>query len=145
MEHVPATFSTVPLWHSVVPVVPCAKSPLIEIELMVSGFVLTFFTLTFLNAVVLATMTLPNDRLVGWKANGELAAPVAVPIKFTSCGLYAKPDAVSVMATVPFTLPFAVGVKVTLIVHLLAAFKVAGLAPHGVAPPGITPKLPLAI
>ena len=46
--------------------------------------------------------------------------------------------------TAPLISPFAVGVKLTLSVHLANEFRVAGLAPHGVVPPATTPKLPLA-
>ena len=58
--------------------------------------------------VWLPKFTLPGDKLI----------MVPVPVRLTVWGL---PPALSVIVTVPLTVPFSTGVKVTEIVHLAPA------------------------
>lgn len=75
-----------------------------------------------------------ND--VGEKISGfDDAPPVAVPVKFTACGLNGTPVAVSLTARPPLIVPlnpFVVGLNVTLKVHADEALSVL---PHGFVPP----------
>jgi hypothetical protein len=57
----------------------------------------------------------PKLNVVGVNVKGAVAPPEPVPESPTSCG---ENPAVSVMVTAPLMLPFAVGVKVTAILHL---------------------------
>ena len=50
----------------------------------------------------------------------SVVAPWPVPVRLMVCGLF---EPLSVIVTVPVWVPVAVGVKVTVIVHLAAAAK----------------------
>ena len=66
-------------------------------------------------ALVVLTIWLPNERLVGDKLT---AAAVPIPDRLTACGL---PLALSLMLIEAARLPVAAGVKVTLIVQFAPA------------------------
>src|SRR5271157_1454017 len=89
--------------------------------LILSGAVPLLVSVTACAELVVLTSWLLKDRLVG-----DRVTPGAVPVpeRATVCGL---PEAVSVMVRVPFRVPDAVGVKVTLMAQLAPA---ATLAPQ---------------
>ncbi len=74
-----------------------------------------FVSVTACAALVVLTCWFPNERLVGEKLT---AGTVPVPARLTFCGLLL---ALSVMVMAPVRVPVAVGVKVTLMVHLAPA------------------------
>src|SRR5438105_3181398 len=81
---------------------------------------------------------LPKSILVG--AN-PTAGALPSPVSGIVCGL---PPASSVTDSVPVRAPKAVGVKVTLIVQLAPAAKVAGLVRQALAPVLVAAKSPEA-
>lgn len=96
-----------------------AKSPLLEpvivMLLTVTGPEPVFVTVTVCGGLVVSGRTVPNERDVGETVT---LGAVPVPDRLTFCGL---PPALSVIASVELLLPVAVGVKVTLMVHLAPA------------------------
>lgn len=82
---------------------------------------------------------------VGENESGFVAGPpVAVPVRFTDCGLKGTPVAVSLTASPPFTdpdKPSVVGLNVTFKVHAEAALSVLA---QGVTPPATAAKSPPA-
>ena len=85
-----------------------------------------FVSVTLCAVLLVPTRWLPKLRLVG-DSETTGAAGVPVPVNATFCGL---PEALSVIATEALRLPVAVGLKVTLIVQLALAARVAGLMGH---------------
>lgn len=67
-------------------------------------------------------LVVPTNWLAKLKPVGERLIPgdVAVPVRATVCGL---PAALSVIESVPFTVPAVVGAKLTLIAQELAAAR----------------------
>ena len=89
------------------------------IPLIVKLVVPTLVSVTVCAEVVVPMATVPKLRLVG-----ESFAVVPVPLSGTRCGLLA---ALSVMLRAAVRVPVAVGLKVTLILHLAPA---ANELPH---------------
>jgi hypothetical protein len=73
------------------------------------------------NCCVFATMT---EAVLGVTAIDSRIGGVPVPVSVTSCGLESP---VSTTVSVPFRVPWRLGVKVTEIVQLAPALSVAGL------------------
>src|SRR5437763_48196 len=73
--------------------------------------------------------------------NAKSGAAVPFPLSATVCGL---PPALSATDSVPVRAPEAVGVKVTLIVQLASAAKVAGLVGQAFAPVLVAAHVPKA-
>src|SRR4030081_2434216 len=96
-------------------VLVCAKSPLAAMLLMVNVAVPVFLSVTFCEAFVVPTCWPLNVRLLGVSLT-KGASPV--PVRLTVCGL---PAALSVTLTFAVLVPFAVGVKVTVMVQLAPA------------------------
>lgn len=101
--------------QGVVPDPATANSPLAARDVSVTALVLVFFTVTVLPALLVPTAWLVKVRLAGVKESGGVLPPEPVPDRVTSCVLN---DVPSVMAMAPFTVPAAVGVNVTAILHL---------------------------
>src|SRR5579864_5678849 len=96
-------------------VLDCAKSPglvpvklIVPIERAVSKLLVT---VTFFAALVVPTVTVPNERVSGLTLTGSFP----VPVRAIVCGLV---TALSVMFTVAVCLPATTGVNVTVIVQL---------------------------
>ena len=68
-------------------------------------------------ALVVPTSWLANVRLAG---ESTAAAAIPLPLRATVCGL---PLALSVTDRVPLRVPVAVGLKLTLILQLVPAFR----------------------
>ena len=96
----------------------CAKSPLAEMPVMVSGPVPLFVRVTVCAALVVPMFCPAKVRLVG---DRPAEGTVPVPLRLAVCGL---PAALSVTLTVPVRVPVADGVKVTLMLQLLPAASV---------------------
>jgi hypothetical protein len=97
-----------------------AKSPVATMPVIVNGPVPGFVSVTACVALVDPTAWLVNVKLAG----ATLAAgTVPVPLRLIVCGL---PGSLSVIVTVPVTLPDALGVNVILTVQLAPDAKVAG-------------------
>ena len=125
--------------HAFTPVLVSAKSPEAAMVLIVKGPVPVFFRLTGCAALVVVSIWPLNVKLVG--VSPTLGAATPVPVSGTVCGL---PAALSVTASVPVRVPSAVGVNVTLIVHVAPAARVAGLIGHALAPVLVSAKSPEA-
>ncbi len=80
------------------------------------------------DALVTPTVVLGKVRLVGLKDTMGAVGAVPTPVNGIACGL---PDASSVKVMAPARVPVAVGVKVTLTVHVPPS--AATVAPHVVA------------
>src|SRR5437588_466361 len=113
--------------HVLVRVLVAAKSPEAANELIVKAAAPVFVSVTVIGALVVASSWLPKSRLVG--ANPTTGA-VPFTLSVMICGL---PPALSATDSVPVRAPEAVGVKVTLIVQVPPAAKVAGLAGQALA------------
>jgi hypothetical protein len=100
--------------HGFAPLPVAEKSPLLAIALNVTELVLLFFTVSGFAVLVVPAACAAKATLAGLKVNGAVPPPDPVPDNATSCG--ENPEA-SVIASAPFTLPFAVGVNVTAILH----------------------------
>src|SRR5437868_6188749 len=124
--------------EAVAPVLVAAKSPEAANELMVKAAVPVFVSVIVIGALVVASSWLPKSRLMG--AN-PTAGAVPFPLSGTVCGL---PPASSATDSVPVRAPEVVGVKVTLIVQLAPAAKVAGLVGQALAPVLVAVKSPEA-
>src|SRR5437879_5369497 len=122
--------------QALAPVLVAAKSPEAANELIVKAAVPVFVSVTVIGALVVASGWLPKPRLVG--ANPTPGA-VPFPLSVMICGL---PPALSVSDSVPVRAPEAVGVKVTLMVQVPPAAKVAGLVGQALAPVLDAPKSP---
>src|SRR5207249_1756977 len=107
--------------QALAPVLVAAKSPEAANELIVKAAVPVFVSVTVIGVLVVASGWLPKPRLVG--ANPTPGA-VPFPLSVMICGL---PPASSASDSVPVRAPKAVGVKVTLMVQVPPAAKVAGL------------------
>src|SRR5207302_292854 len=118
------------------PVLVAAKSPDAANELIVKRSVERRVGITVIGALVVVSSWLPKSRLVG--AN-PTPGPVPFPLSATVCGL---PPALSASDSVPARAPEAVGVKVTLMVQLAPAAKVAGLMGQAFAPVLVAAKSP---
>src|SRR5205807_1141352 len=94
----------------------------------VKAAVPVFVSVTVIGVLVVASGWLPKPRLVG--ANPTPGA-VPFPLSVMICGL---PPASSASDSVPVRAPEAVGVKVTLMVQVPPAAKVAGLVGQALAP-----------
>src|SRR5579864_3428107 len=96
-------------------VLDCAKSPgLVPVKLIVPierAVDKLLVTVTFFAALVVPTVTVPNESVSGVTLTGSFPVPVSAIV----CGLF---TALSVMFTVPVCLPGAVGEKVTVMVHV---------------------------
>jgi hypothetical protein len=105
----------------VVPEAAIAKGPVLAIAVKVRLALPVFVTVT-----VCAGLAVPtgSDGKVGG-AGKVTMGPVPVPLKLTDWVLFAIPLLLSVMVSVPFRVPAAVGVKVTLIVQLLPTATLA--------------------
>ena len=80
-----------------------------------SGVVPRFVKVTFWGALVVPTAWLPKFRLVG---DDETRVPI--PVKLSTCGLVASP---SEIVTVPYRIPFVVGVNLGEMVQLAPAAR----------------------
>src|SRR5437868_4633752 len=118
------------------PVLVAAKSPDAANELIVKAAVPVFVSVTVIGALVVVSSWLPKSRLVG--AN-PTPGPVPFPLRGSVCGL---PPALSSGENGPGRAPEAVGVKVTLMVQLAPAAKVAGLMGQAFAPVLVAAKSP---
>src|SRR5436305_1093931 len=114
--------------QALAPALVAAKSPEVANELIVKAAVPFPDTALFRSVLVVASGWLPKPRLVG--AN-PTAGAVPFPLSVMICGL---PPALSVSDSVPVRAPEAVGVKVTLMVQVPPAAKVAGLVGQALAP-----------
>lgn len=81
--------STRPLLQGVAPLANALKSPLEEMELIVTETALLLVTVTILAGLVVPTSWLAKERLVGVNVRGEAAPPVPLPERATSSGLNA--------------------------------------------------------
>ena len=90
---------------------------------IVSGTACLFVTFTTEAALFWPTVWFPKERVVGVTATAAMPCPV----KGTLGGLFLTE---SIMLRVPFLAPRAAGVKVTAIVQLAPAAKVAGANGH---------------
>ena len=77
---------------------------------------------TFIIVMTCAGLAVPTVWLAKFTLPGDKLAIVPVPVRATVCGL---PLALSVTVIVPLTVPFVVGVKVTEIVQLVPAGRLA--------------------
>src|SRR5207302_1228857 len=118
------------------PVLVAAKSPDAANELIVKAAVPVFVSVTVIGALVVVSSWLPKSRLVGVNTT---PGPVPFPLSATICGL---PAALSASDSVPVRAPKAVGVKVTLMVQLLPAAKVAELMGQPFSPIRLAADLP---
>src|SRR5947208_759144 len=107
-------------------------------ELIVKAAVPVFVSVTVIAVLVVASSGLPKPRLVG--ANPTPGA-VPFPLSVMICGL---PPALSASDSDPVRAPEAVGVKVTLMVQVPPAAKVAGLMGQALAPVPVAAKSPEA-
>ena len=97
-------------------VVVSEKSPLATMLVMLSVAVPEFVSVIDFAKLVVLSARLGKVRLVGDKLTaGAVPDDAPVPVRLTVCGL---PLALSVTLIVPVWVPVAVGVNVTLIVHL---------------------------
>src|SRR5207249_3387623 len=124
--------------EALAPVLVAAKSLEAANELIVKAAVPVFVSVTVIGALVVASGWLPKRRLVG--ANRTPGA-VPFPLRENICGL---PPASSASDSVPVRAPEAVGVKVTLMVQVPPAAKVAGLVGQALAPVLVAAKSPEA-
>src|SRR5437016_5277975 len=108
--------------HDALPILEAAN------ELIVKAAAPVFVSVTVIGALVVASSWLPKSRPVG--ANPTPGA-VPFPLRENICGL---PPASSASDSVPVRAPEAVGVKVTLMVQVPPAAKVAGLVGQALAP-----------
>src|SRR5207247_2510692 len=106
--------------QALAPVLVAAKSPEAANELIVKAAAPVFVSVTVIAALVVASSWLPKSRLVG--ANPTPGA-VPFPLSVMICGL---PPASSAFPTRRSSDLEAVGVKVTLMVQVPPAAKVAG-------------------
>src|SRR5205823_75698 len=118
------------------PVLVAAKSLEAANELIVKAAAPVFVSVTVIGALVVASSWMPESRVVG--ANPTPGA-VPFPLRENICGL---PPALSVSDSVPVRAPEAVGVKVTLMVQVPPAAKVAGLVGQALAPVLVAAKSP---
>jgi hypothetical protein len=81
------------------------------------------FAPTFERVKIWAGLVVPTVWFPKLKLAGVKLATVHVPVRLTSCGL---PATLSATAIVPLIVPFAAGVKVTEIVQLAPAARLAG-------------------
>src|SRR5437667_425988 len=114
--------------QALAPVLVAAKSLEGANELIVNAAASVFVSVSVIFTRVLARSWLPKSRLVG--ANPTPGA-VPFPLRENICGL---PPASSASDSVPVRAPKAVGVKVTLMVQVPPAAKVAGLVGQALAP-----------
>src|SRR5438876_902737 len=114
--------------QALAPVLVAAKSPEAAKELIGNSGSAVCVSVTVIGVLVVASSWLPKSRLVG--ANPTPGA-VPFPLSVMICGL---PPALSVSDSVPVRAPEAVGVKVTLMVQVAPAAKVAGLVGQALAP-----------
>src|SRR5580704_9749456 len=91
------------------------KSPVVAIVVRVTEPLLVFITVRAFAGLVVPTACAAKESVAGVKVSGAVAPPEPVPVSAMSCG---ENPAASVMATAPSMLPFALGVKVTAILHL---------------------------
>jgi hypothetical protein len=93
-----------------------ANGPLVEIleNVSVSEFVLVFFTVTVIGALVVFCACAGKVSVAGVTVT-VVTGTIVVPLSVTLCGL---PAALSVMESVPLLGAVPVGVKVTKIVQL---------------------------
>src|SRR5947199_229935 len=124
--------------QALAPVLVAAKSPEAANELIVKAAVPVFVSVTVIGVLVVASGWLPKPRLVG--ANPTPGA-VPFPLSVMICGL---PPALSASDSVPVRAPEAVGVKVTLMVHLTPAGMNAGHVGQALAPVLVAAKSPEA-
>src|SRR2546429_537765 len=124
--------------QALAPVLVAAKSLEAANELIVKAAAPVFVSVTVIGALVVASSWLPKSRLVG--ANPTPGA-VPFPLRENICGL---PPASSASDSVPVRAPEAVGVKVTLMVQVPPAAKVAGLVGQALAPVLVAAKSPEA-
>src|SRR5436853_284201 len=122
--------------QALAPVLVAAKSLEAANELIVKAAAPVFVSVTVIGALVVASSWLPKSRLVG--ANPTPGA-VPFPLRENICGL---PPASSASDSVPVRAPEAVGVKVTLMVQVPPAAKVAGLVGQALAPVLVAAKSP---
>ena len=73
-----------------------------------------------LNVTVWAGLVVPTSWLANMRLAGDSPTAVPLPLRATVCGL---PLASSVTDRVPVRVPAAVGLKLTLILQLVPAFK----------------------
>src|SRR5437588_135880 len=109
------------LWQGYAPVLVAAKSPDAANELIVKAAVPVFVSVTVIGALLLVSRRSPKSTLFPYTT---LFRSVPFPLSATVCGL---PAALSPSDSVPVRAPKAVGVKVTSMVQLAPAAKVAGL------------------
>src|SRR5438034_966192 len=124
--------------QALAPVLVAAKSPEAANELIVKAAVPVFVSVTVIGALVVASGCPP-------RRTPDLANPtpgaVPFPLRENICGL---PPASSASDSVPVRAPEAVGVKVTLMVQVPPAAKVAGLVGQALAPVLVAAKSPEA-
>src|SRR5207237_160714 len=105
---------------------------------MVKAAVPVFVSVIVIGALVVASGWLPKPRLEVGRATGR---KIPYTLSATVCGL---PTALSATDSVPVRALEVVGVKVTLIVQLAPAAKVAGLVGQALAPVLVAVKSPEA-
>jgi len=90
------------------------KSPLGTRLVKLRATVPVLVSFTVLDELVVLICWMLKVRLFGDRLTVVLPPLVPVPVRLTMCGL---PEALSVIVIVPFCVPVAVGVNVTLMVH----------------------------
>src|SRR5437016_2990337 len=122
--------------QALAPVLVAAKSPEGANELIVKAAVPVFVSVTVIGVLVVASGWLPKPRLVG--ANPTPGA-VPFPLIVLRCAL---PTLFPYTTLFRSRAPEAVGVKVTLMVQVPPAAKVAGLMGQALAPVLVAAKSP---
>lgn len=130
--------------HAVAPVLVAAKSPEAAMELIVSGPVPELVSVTGMDALAVVTICGLKVRVLVERVTAGVGAGVPLPLRLTMCGL---PLALSVTERLPARAPVAVGVNVTLMVHVFepaVAGRVLGLMGQADAPVLVAAKSPEA-
>jgi hypothetical protein len=96
----------------------CEYCALGAMLVMVSAAFPELVSVTGCDALDVPTVWLLNVRPVGDKPTAGAVGGMPVPVRFTTCGL---PGALSVIVIVPFCVPVAVGVNVTVITQFAPA------------------------
>jgi hypothetical protein len=102
------------------------KAALALIAVMFTEALPLFVTVMVFGALVIPMAVAAKVRVVGLKVSGTVGPPVAVPVSATICGLRAPLVAIT---RPPSVAPLEAGAKVTIIVHLVAAFSEAAQVP----------------
>ena len=116
-------------------VVDTAKSPVVEMAMLVRSTLWWLVKLNVFAVLVEPTAHVPKEALSGTSVAGSTPVPASADV----CGLL---PALSLTLSCPFLVPNTVGVKVALIVHLLWA---ARLVVHVVADTAKSPVVEMAM